>query len=98
MHVMDPYCLSARAFLASFRPDERVDAAKRHEHFQRPRKIIFFMALKGAQEPVVGVKEAKGPAKLRLPKVPRSPKTETSVAHGEEYLRTPIISQSRSDS
>jgi hypothetical protein len=56
------------------------------------------MALKGAREPVVGVKEAKGPAKLRLPKVPRSPEKETSVALGEEYLRTPVISQSRSES
>jgi hypothetical protein len=44
------------------------------------------MALKGAREPVVGVKGAKGP-KLRLPKVPRQPETEASVALGEEYLR-----------
>ena len=44
------------------------------------------MALKGAREPVAGVKGAKGP-RLRLPKVPRQPETETSVALGEEYLR-----------
>jgi hypothetical protein len=44
------------------------------------------MALKGAREPVTGVKGAKGP-RLRLPKVPRQPQTETSVALGEEYLR-----------
>ena len=45
------------------------------------------MALKGAREPVTGVKGAKGPKRLRLPKVPRQPETETSVALGEEYLR-----------
>jgi P4 family phage/plasmid primase-like protien len=45
------------------------------------------MALKGVREPVQGVKGAKGPAKLRLPKVPRQPETQTSVALGEEYLR-----------
>src|SRR6516225_11823133 len=44
------------------------------------------MALKGAREPVAGVKGAKG-LRLRLPKVPRQPETETSVALGEEYLR-----------
>jgi len=44
------------------------------------------MALKGAREPVAGVKGAKGP-RLRLPKTPRQPETETSVALGEEYLR-----------
>ena len=44
------------------------------------------MALKGAREPVAGVKGAKG-LRLRLPKVPRQPETEISVALGEEYLR-----------
>ena len=45
------------------------------------------MALKGVREPVAGVKGAKGPRWLRLPKVPRQPETETSVVLGEEYLR-----------
>jgi len=45
------------------------------------------MALKGVREPVTGVKGAKGPTRLREPKVPRQPETETSVALGEEYLR-----------
>jgi len=45
------------------------------------------MALKGAREPVTGVKGAKGPKRLRLPKAPRQPETETTVALGEEYLR-----------
>jgi hypothetical protein len=45
------------------------------------------MALKGVREPVAGVKGAKGPRRLRLPKVPRQKETETSVALGEEYLR-----------
>jgi len=45
------------------------------------------MALKGAREPVAGVRGAKGPKRLRLPKTPRQPETETSVALGEEYLR-----------
>src|SRR6516225_9654197 len=44
------------------------------------------MALKGAREPVAGVRGAKGPKRLRLPEVPRQPETETSVALGEEYL------------
>jgi hypothetical protein len=44
------------------------------------------MALKGAREPVAGVKDAKG-SRLRVPKVPRQPETETTVALGEEYLR-----------
>src|SRR5215469_3510663 len=97
MHVMDPYCSLPAHFLRPSGPMKESTPRSDMSIF-KGRKIIFFMALKGAQEPVVGVKEAKGPAKLRLPKVPRSPKTETSVAHGEEYLRTPIISQSRSDS
>src|SRR6516162_7753863 len=45
------------------------------------------MALKGVREPVTGVKGAKGPTRLREPKVPRQPEMETSVALGEEYLR-----------
>jgi hypothetical protein len=45
------------------------------------------MALKGAREPVAGVKGAKGPTRLREPKVPRQPETQTSVKLGEEYLR-----------
>ena len=45
------------------------------------------MALKGVREPVAGVRGAKGPKRLRLPKTPRQPETETSVALGEEYLR-----------
>jgi hypothetical protein len=45
------------------------------------------MALKGVREPVQGVKGAKGPTRLREPKVPRQPETETSVKLGEQYLR-----------
>ena len=45
------------------------------------------MALKGVREPVTGVKGAKGPTRLREPKVPRQPETETSVKLGEQYLR-----------
>ena len=47
------------------------------------------MALKGAREPVAGVKGAKGPARLRLPKTARQPETETSVALGGEYQTQP---------
>lgn len=43
------------------------------------------MALKGAREPVQGVKGAK--ARLRLPKTPRQPETSETVELGEEYLR-----------
>ena len=43
------------------------------------------MALKGAREPVEGIKGAKGP-RLRLPKTRRQPETETSVKLGEEHL------------
>jgi hypothetical protein len=45
------------------------------------------MALKGVREPVIGVKGAKGPTRLREPKVPRQQETETSVQLGEQYLR-----------
>src|SRR6516164_9986456 len=45
------------------------------------------MAIKGVREPVTGVKGAKGPTRLREPKVPRQPETETSVQLGEQYLR-----------
>ena len=45
------------------------------------------MALKGVREPVTGVKGAKGPTRLREPKVPRQPETETSIQLGEQYLR-----------
>ena len=44
------------------------------------------MALKGARsDPAQGVKGAK--PRLRLPKLPRRPETETSVKLNEEYLR-----------
>jgi hypothetical protein len=48
-------------------------------------KGISQMALKGAREPVQGVRGAK--AKLRLPKIPRQPETSETVALREEYLR-----------
>jgi hypothetical protein len=44
------------------------------------------MAFKGARsDPVQGVKGAK--PRLRLPKLPRRPETETTVQLNEEYLR-----------
>jgi hypothetical protein len=42
--------------------------------------------MKGAREPVQGVKGAK-PKRLRVPKLPRRPETSESVELGEEYLR-----------
>jgi hypothetical protein len=45
------------------------------------------MALKGVREPVQGIKGAKGPSRLREPKVPRQLESETSVQLGEQYLR-----------
>jgi hypothetical protein len=44
------------------------------------------MSIKGVrQEGATGIKGTK--PRLRIPKVPRQPETETSVALGEEYLR-----------